>query len=1240
MGAELGRISGPLLADNLVRHGIDLAFETDLLYLDVNSGRVGIQTSTPGRDLTINGKTLSTRLIVDTWFTVPDFYIATDEIQNSSGRIYIHPAQQSLDGILDGGLSGTISFVGDADGGSSGTLVFSSVVDAGSSYPYGSAPRITAPAVRTDKVKVTDRLITNFVTNSNLEISPTGIVVFNSNRVNVNGNLHATGNLTYDGNIIFGDSSNDAVTFNADITSNITPDVSNTYDLGSLTKQWDDVYSPVITATNITTSAITIGGINLLETPGKTVYVSVNGSDTNYGNHAHSTYASLKKALQVATSGDTVIIFPGTYTEIFPLLVPQGVTIKGYGIRAVKIQPTEATKSNDAFLLNGDSTVEFLTVANFFYNSLTNTGHAFRFAPGFKTLSRSPYIQNVTVKTQGSVVTSSDPYGFNSADAGAGVYADGAVVDSSGVIPPTMLFFSATFITPNQDAITALNGVRIEWLNSFSYFARRGLYLKNGTAGRASQGLVFGAELRSINSANIYGTYGAVADGNSTLAYLIGHNFGYVGSGKDSSNDPKLAVQSQEIERYNDGEIYFETTDHLGDIRVGDIFYVSQETGQIAFDAQSISVLAGGNITLESATSTTIIDPLGVQTGNIRIHDNTIRSLIGPVNIKANNGASTTYLNTDVSVTGSVTTTGDTTIKGNVYFGSDNTDQINFVSYFTQNFNPNTNNYLNLGSDSKRWKNLFVGLIDVDGVTRITNNTFTTLTTNTDLIFSAAGTGKIQIPSNNVRINNNLITNGVFTVNGATSLRNVEITGPSNITLTGDLNQTGNTYITGTFGNADIQITGDSYFQVPNIRIYNNVISNQVSGNDLIFSANGTGGINIEKLTVTDRTIANTWVSPSTDAQKSILLTPSGTGNVVINTNKALKIPVGSNVNRTPKLPGAIRYNNSYNRYEGYVPNGLVSLNQIYSYNSSNATFALLIPSFVVLVQTSTTTIGLYTINVLDATGLVVGYRVVSGPGVAAGARITDITGNVVTLDAPNVASLTGTVTFGDCILEFTLISGVQVGQAVTGTGIQPGTVVVSSTTTTVVLSKPISSTLTAGSTITLGAMSSTFVTPELTPGAADNTIRFGISGSTVATITSASVFTNVWNISNVVLNGNIIENLNDNLYLDPDSGTTNINNISFYNSEISNNTNSAITLAATGPGYVKFGGTGAVVFPFGDTAERRIDPELGELRFNNELGFLEVYNATDWIPALGTSGAATEQVVNDTMQLWSIILG
>ena len=60
----IGKISGPLLRDDLLRNGIDLAFETDLVYLDVNNRRVGIKTNSPTHDLTVNGTTRTTFLEV------------------------------------------------------------------------------------------------------------------------------------------------------------------------------------------------------------------------------------------------------------------------------------------------------------------------------------------------------------------------------------------------------------------------------------------------------------------------------------------------------------------------------------------------------------------------------------------------------------------------------------------------------------------------------------------------------------------------------------------------------------------------------------------------------------------------------------------------------------------------------------------------------------------------------------------------------------------------------------------------------------------------------------------------------------------------------------------------------------------------------------------------------------------------------------------------------------------------
>ena len=1251
MGVELGRISGPLLATNLVRHGIDLSFETDLLFLYVSDNdpanfKVGIKTDTPGRLLDVANKLTSVNFIVDNTLTVPNFDIHTNEIQNLTGPIYISPTGQTLDGILDGGLSGTLSFVGEEDGGGAGTLVFSPVINGGNSSPYGSAPEIHAPALTTDNLKITDQLIKNLIADSNIELNPSGsgIVRFNSYEVNINGSLHATGDVTWDGSITFGSDNTDNVNLSSDITSDIVPNITNTYDLGSTLKRWNNLYSDEIIASSLSTDTLTINNIDLLLTAGNTLYVSKNGSDTNYGNHAHSTFATIKQALSSAVSGDTIIIFPGIYEEEFPLTVPSGVGIRGSGIRATTIKPTLATKSKDAFLISGDTMLEFFTISDFYFDSINNTGYAFRFANGFKTTGRSPYFHNITVKTQGSVTSPTDLRGFASGDAGAGGYFDGSVADPTSNVIPTALFFSVTFITPNADSLTLMNGVRCEWLNSFTYFAKRGTYLVNGTAGRYNQGTVFGAELRAINSANVYGTYGAVADGSDTLAYLIGHNFGYIGTDGDYTNDPTLAIQANEVLQLNDGVIYFETTDHLGDIRVGDIFYVSQETGLVAFDAQSINIGAGGNITIEGPTSTTIINELGYQTGNIRIYDNTISSLVGPVNFLANAGANTTYINTNVEITGSLGISADLIADSSVYFGSDSLDTITVNAYLTQDINPISNDSLYLGSSSFRWATLNSNLLDVNGVTQVTSNRVSTLSGDTNLVLRANGSGLIRAATNSVQVDNSLEVVTNLTVNGITSLKNTEIGvigTPKTLTLTGNLNQTGDTYITGTFGNNNIQITGNSYFQVPNIRLYNNVISNQSTDQDLIFTANGTGAVRVEKLDFVDNIISNAWLSATTDSQKSVILSPNGTGNTVINSTKALKLPVGSNNTRTMLTPGGIRYNNTYNRYEGYQPNGLVSFTNMYSYDSTASKYVTSVTKTTLSTTTVSVVLDEYTIQVSSTAGLSIGYRVVSGPSITPGATILNINANLITLDLPTTNSITGVVTFGPTTLNFGLISGLQIGQSVSGTNIQVGTTIVSWTSTSVTLSLPISGNVLIGSTITFGSVNSTYITPELTPGASDNIIRFGINGSVKATLSSTEFVSNTWYVGNINISGNNISQLTSSaLFFAPNSGVTNVNDVSIEDSTVTNNLNSEMLIQATGQGYIKFSGKGAVVFPIGDDSQRRPGAILGETRYNSERGYLEVHNSIDWIPAIGTTGAASQDEVDEIMNLWSLVLG
>ncbi len=58
----------------------------------------------------------------------------------------------------------------------------------------------------------------------------------------LSGNTEITGNLTLGGNITIGDADTDSIQLDGELTSNIVPDVNDTYDLGTATKAWRDLF--------------------------------------------------------------------------------------------------------------------------------------------------------------------------------------------------------------------------------------------------------------------------------------------------------------------------------------------------------------------------------------------------------------------------------------------------------------------------------------------------------------------------------------------------------------------------------------------------------------------------------------------------------------------------------------------------------------------------------------------------------------------------------------------------------------------------------------------------------------------------------------------------------------------------------------------------------------------------------------------------------------------------------------
>ena len=76
--AVLGKISGQMLKDNLLRNNVDLIIDGNLMYYDTNNRRVGINTITPGNALTVNGSV-----------TASNLYIVNSNLTSLSGNLYL-----------------------------------------------------------------------------------------------------------------------------------------------------------------------------------------------------------------------------------------------------------------------------------------------------------------------------------------------------------------------------------------------------------------------------------------------------------------------------------------------------------------------------------------------------------------------------------------------------------------------------------------------------------------------------------------------------------------------------------------------------------------------------------------------------------------------------------------------------------------------------------------------------------------------------------------------------------------------------------------------------------------------------------------------------------------------------------------------------------------------------------------------------------------------------------------------
>ena len=257
--ASLGRISGKLLADNLLRHGIDLAFRNtlntpELLYLKVgdpiqgtastnnllldpqysvlteppyddgdpnwgsgSSGRaVGININNPLYTLDVNSLIKTVNADVTSTANIDNLIIqAPETFTTSSGQINIIPDQ--LDPVAYFDSLGTI------DIGDNPVLIFNeNTIQSFNNQNILFNPSGTG----------TIELQTNTTITATNPLLPA---------LSISGNITLDGNLRTNSNIIIGDTPLDTVTIQTDFTQDINPGLSN-LKIGASNKRWAEVY--------------------------------------------------------------------------------------------------------------------------------------------------------------------------------------------------------------------------------------------------------------------------------------------------------------------------------------------------------------------------------------------------------------------------------------------------------------------------------------------------------------------------------------------------------------------------------------------------------------------------------------------------------------------------------------------------------------------------------------------------------------------------------------------------------------------------------------------------------------------------------------------------------------------------------------------------------------------------------------------------------------------------------------
>ena len=440
-----------------------------------------------------------------------------------------------------------------------------------------------------------------------------------SGNLGIGGNLTVTGTTTFNGGTMtLGDAATDNVVFGADVNSSIIPNTDSTFDLGSASQEWKDIYIDGVAyldAINFNGTAITstAAEINIVDGDTSATATTIVDADrvvlNDNGTMVQVAVTDLAAYFDdeitampnlVTTAATTVgALNSGSITSGFGTIDTGSSTITTTGlitggsldIDDVVINGTTIGHTNDTDLITvasglvtvaGEISVTTLDIGG---TNVTSTATELNLLDGVSGLVQADFTKLAAVDATATELNIMD--GGTSASSTTLADADRVVVNDAGTMKQVALTDFETYFESALDTLSNVTTVGV--LNSGSITSGFGA-INNGSSAITTTGTI---------------TYGSLSDGSITITAFVDED-------NMASNSATLVPTQQSVKAYVDTQLTAEDLDFQADS--GGALNIDLDSETLTFTGGTGIDTSGSGNAVTFAIDSTVTTLSGTQT--------------------------------------------------------------------------------------------------------------------------------------------------------------------------------------------------------------------------------------------------------------------------------------------------------------------------------------------------------------------------------------------------------------------------------------------------------------------------------------------------------------------------------------------------------------------------------------------------------------------------------------------------